>query len=435
MIEYTPIISSEVEQKAISCFCRQDVTEFVAKANQEYWYWSELKYKPRPKDLSAEEMWAVVKLNRQALGGYIWEKYGIKLHVTNHMQRICHYFDMNFGGSWGNNSIIPSENKERYLISSLIEEAISSSQMEGAVTTRKVAKDMLRKSISPKNKSEQMIYNNYQAIRFITEHRSDELTPEILLRLHEMMTNKTLQDEKDAGRFRSEDDDVVVEDSISHEVVHTPPSASDIPEFIESLCKFANTDHDDSTTFIHPILKAIFLHFLISYVHPFVDGNGRTARAIFYWFMLKSGYWLTEYLSISRIIYRSKASYEKSFLHAEADGNDIGYFANYHLRVLDLAFKDLKVYIERKIKQKQRSMDFMVLDGVNERQATILTMLRDDPKIVFTVKELENRFSVSHTTAKTDVDFLVEKGYVKKTPVNKVKSIYSKGDNFDDLSA
>lgn len=46
---------------------------------------------------------------------------------------------------------------------------------------------------------------------------------------------------------------------------------------------------------------------MIAYMHPFVDGNGRTARALFYWYMLKSGYWLTEYLSISRVIAKSKS--------------------------------------------------------------------------------------------------------------------------------
>lgn len=97
------------------------------------------------------------------------EKYGISISITNAMQRMCHEFDMNFGGSWGSNSIIPAENKEQYLISSLMEEAISSSQMEGAATTRKVAKEMLRKSLSPQDKSQQMIFNNYQTIRFITQ--------------------------------------------------------------------------------------------------------------------------------------------------------------------------------------------------------------------------------------------------------------------------
>ena len=215
------------------------------------------------------------------------------------MQRMCHEFDMNFGGSWGSNSIIPAENKEQYLISSLMEEAISSSQMEGAATTRKVAKEMLRKSLSPQDKSQQMIFNNYQTIRFITQNIHTPLSSELLQQIHVLMTEKTLENPADAGAYRT-NDEVVVEDAITHEVVHTPPSYKDIPSFIEDLCIFFN--ESDSKVFIHPIIRGIIIHFMIAYMHPFVDGNGRTARALFYWYMLKSGYWLTEYLSISRVI-------------------------------------------------------------------------------------------------------------------------------------
>ena len=433
MIENPPAITQEMQMKAIQSLHLPAVQDFINKANTDYLYWSDLKYKNRPDNVSAGEAWAAVKFSRLMLGSFAWGKYGIQLHITNRMQQLCHFFDMNFGGSWGNSAIIPNDNREQYLITSLIEEAISSSQMEGAATTRKVAKDMLRKSITPRNRSERMIYNNYLAIKFLVEHKDDELTSELLLKIHLLMTQKTMSDEKDSGRFRHDEDDVVVEHTITHEVVHTPPPASDIPDFINALCQFANSKEEIPGTFVHPILKAIYIHFMVSYMHPFVNGNGRTARALFYWYMLRSGYWMTEYLSISRIIYRSKASYEKAFLQVEADDNDIGYFVNYHLRVLELAFKELKQYIERKILQKQRSLDFMTLGNINERQASILSSFRDDPKITYTIKELESRFSVSHTTAKTDIDGLVTSGFVKPIAVNKVKSIYVKGDKFDEL--
>ena len=118
------------------------------------------------------------------------------------MQLQCHKFDMNFGGSWESSALIPSSHRERYLVSSLMEEAISSSQMEGAATTRKVAKEMLRKRTAPKDKSQQMIVNNYQTIQFIVAHKNEPLTQEMLLHVHRLMTYKTLEHEEDAGRFR-----------------------------------------------------------------------------------------------------------------------------------------------------------------------------------------------------------------------------------------
>lgn len=429
MIEQPPkTFSDALVQKALLLTTRPDLQSLLNEADDNYWYWSDVKYKKMPSDITIQEFWFAMKFNRKAKQVFVWDQYGIKVSVTNKMQRLCHNFDMNFGGAWGSDSIIPNDDRERYLVSQLMEEAIASSQMEGASTTRKVAKEMLRKNASPRSRSEQMIANNYESIRFISAHKNEELTPELLLHIHALMTKKTLEDAEDEGRFRT-NDEVVVENSITHEVVHTPPTYTEIPHFVEQLCDFAN--NEDENVFIHPIIKAIIIHFMIAYVHPFTDGNGRTARALFYWYMLKKGYWLTEYLSISSIIYRSKASYERSYLHAEADAGDMGYFVIYHLRVLELAFKELQSYIRRKIAQRQNSTSLLLLGGINERQATILTWFKDNPDTVLTIKEVETRFAVSQPTAKLDVDGLVNKGLLRKVPVNRVKSNYIKGEDFD----
>lgn len=347
------------------------------------------------------------------------------------MQRLCHAFDMNFGGSLGSPSVIPDGFGNRYLVSSLMEEAISSSQMEGAVTTRKVAKEMLRNNSEPRNRSERMIVNNYTTIKFIAENKNEELTPDMLLHIHGLMTAGTLTDSNDEGHFRT-NNDVVVENAITHEVVHTPPPFTDIPDFVNELCEFANTDTERE--FIHPVIKAAAIHFMVAFVHPFVDGNGRTARALFYWYMLRKGYWLTEYLSISRIIYRSKVSYERSFLHTEQDGGDMGYFISYNLRALDLSFKELKRHIQAKLERRKAGAEFMLTRGISERQAEILSYYRNDPDTAFSVKDVEARFGVSQPTARLDLDGLVQMGLLRRIPVNKVKSRFVRSDKFEELS-
>lgn len=430
MIEQPPQIKEQSQQKALEVYRRDDARQLISEANDNYWYWSDVKYRSRQTGISAGDLWAAIKLSRFAQSRVIWRDYGLTVSITNKMQQQCHYFDMNFGGTWGSSSVIPNEDRTQYLISSLMEEAISSSQMEGASTTRKVAKEMLRKKISPRSRSEQMIFNNYTSIRFITEHKEENLSPELLLHIHSLMTHQTLDSSDDEGRFRTSDD-IVVRNDITGEIVHTPPTYTEIPNFVDELCKFANNDNDDN--FIHPIIKAVVIHFMVAYVHPFVDGNGRTARALFYWYMLKKGYWLTEYLSISRVIYKSKASYEKSYLYTESDGGDIGYFITYNLRVLELAFKELLSYISRKIAQRQGNTNYIINNGVNERQAAIMSLFRDNPHMAITVKEVENRFGISQPTARLDLEGLVEKGFLTKVPVNKVKSNYVKSERFDSL--
>ena len=406
------------------------VGDMIEKINETFEYWDSIKYKKCPTGCTPQQLWTFVKAARRINNIKVWDKYDVRLSLTNSMQKTCHQFDMYWGGSWGNNSIIDTNNKKQYLISSLMEEAIYSSQMEGAATTRKVAKEMLRKKMTPRDKSQQMIHNNYQTIQYIVEHKDEPLSEGLLLQIHRLMTDNTMQNPEDAGRFRN-NNDVVVENGITHETVHTPPSYKDIPQFIKDLCEFFNDKNPRQ--FIHPIIRGIVIHFMISFVHPFVDGNGRTARAMFFWYMLREGYWLTEYLSISRVIAKSKKAYEKAFLYTEADGMDIGYFVAYNLRVLEQSFKQLQAYIKRKQEEKKAASLFLRMGNFNERQAQIIKLFADDSNALVTIKDLEVRFGVSPTTAKTDIIGLLEKNIVSEISLNKVKRAYVKGDGLDEI--
>lgn len=430
-IEKAPSISQEDLLSAMLLTPNDKVQEVVNKVNDTFEYWDTIKYKRCPEGCTPQQLWTYVKAARVKSMMSVWGKYGITLTLTNQMQRMCHEIDMNWGGSWGTDSIIGDENKEQYLVGSLMEEAIYSSQMEGAATTRKVAKEMLRKKMTPKDKSQQMIANNYQTIQFIVSHKDALLTPELLLQIHQLMTEHTMQDPQEAGCFRS-NNDVVVENGITHETVHTPPTFEEIPNFVEDLCLFFN--EKDAPQFIHPIIRGIIIHFMVAYVHPFADGNGRTARALFYWYMLKQGYWLTEYLSISRVIAKSKKSYEKAFLYTEADGMEMGYFVAYNMRVLQQSFKQLQDYIKRKQEEKRAANSFLRIGNINTRQAQIIKMFADDSNLVVTIADLQAQFLVSPTTAKADVVGLINMGLLAEISFNKVKKGYIKGEQFDEIT-
>lgn len=432
MIEKAPVIRDEDLLSAMLFGTgNARIDSIVEKINDNYEYWDTVKYKKGPDGCDALQLWTYVKGARASKHIRAWEKFGITLPITNNMQRMCHEFDMNFGGTWGTNTILPENDKERYLVSSLMEEAIYSSQMEGAATTRKVAKEMLRKKMTPRDKSQQMIANNYQTIRFIAENKDKPLSPELLLQIHRLMTEHTLERTEDEGRFRT-NDEVVVEDGITHEIVHTPPSKDEIPLFVAMLCHFFN--EDKPKVFIHPIIRGIIIHFMIAYVHPFADGNGRTARAMFYWYMLKQGYWLTEYLSISRVIAKSKKAYEKAFLYTEADNMDLGYFVAYNLRVLELSFKQLQTYIRKKQSEKRAAGAFLRLEGINERQAQIIRLFYENPKEVLTIKDVQAKFLVSPTTGKNDILGLMARGILTEISFNKVKKGYIRGERFEEIT-
>ncbi len=414
----------------------EKVDALLRKINDDYYYWDKVKYQPLPAEITHETLWKLVKLSRTFHAQtVVFGKTRFKYNLTPYIQKELHHFDLNIGGSIGSVTPVTEAEKNRYLISSIMEEAIASSQIEGAVTTRKKAKEMLRKNRSPRNKSEQMILNNYHTIRHIVSNKNEKLTLEKLLEVHRSITNKTLENPEDEGKFR-DNDEVKVVDAIKGDVVYSPPSHKDIQGLMMEMLNFFNEEifskEKNQGRFIHPIIKACILHFMIGYIHPFVDGNGRTARALFYWYLLSKGYWLTEYLSISRLIVKSKEQYAKVFLYTETDENDLTYFINYKLRTMHQAYLSLTEYIQKKQAERKQVAEFQKIKHINDRQALILGWIVDDPDSIFTVKEIETRLSVSNQTARNDLIGLVHEGLLSMIDVNKKTVTFSKSDGFDD---
>lgn len=429
-VESVPVINPDKMVDAIQMLSNQELAPLFQKIESEYLYWDKVKYMA-PKAMDKLVLWQAVKIQRRLKAQDI--QFGncvFHFTITQNMLALLHDFDMNLGGSLGTKSIIPATDKSYYLISSIMEEAIASSQMEGASTTRRIAKDMLRKKLKPINKSQQMIANNYETINQISKDSDKDFSVESLLSIHRSIANKTLDNVEDEGVFRK-NDDILVVDGITGFVAHTPPTYKEIDKMIQDLCDFANNENGDN--FIHPIIKAIIIHFVLAYIHPFVDGNGRTARSLFYWYMIKKGYWLTEYLSISRIIYTNKKAYEKAFLYTEHDNNDLSYFIQYHLEVMKKAFEELKKYLQRKIDEQQNLYRFEGISYINERQRYVLQALSDNKRVLFTPKELATQFDISPKSARTDLQELVRMGYLTATNLNKRAIGYIKSDQFEVL--
>ncbi|MGP1459592.1 MAG: Fic family protein [Treponema sp.] len=423
MIEEPPKTQTNPEV-IFSLLSNPEYREYFNKVEKEYYYWDRVKYNA-PEGIKPEDFWSSIKMNRLA-NSLAFGKYTFTYKINDYMQQYLHEFDMNFGGTLSSENIITEKTKQYYLLSSIMEEAIASSQMEGASTTRKVAKDMLRKQKKPQDESQQMILNNYKTIRLLADKKDLPLSKELLLEIHKKISDKTLENPEEEGLFRTSND-IVVSNSITGEIAHCPPNYDEIEPIINELCSFANTDKK----FIHPIIKAIIIHFMISFLHPFVDGNGRTARSLFYWYMLKKGYWLTEFLSISRIIYASKAKYEKVFLYTEHDDYDLGYFIHYNLIVLNRAYEELKVYLDRKTKEQAALIEFKNIAGINERQAHIIKMATKRPGTVFISKDLETELGVSVKTIRADLEGLVEMQLFKPISLNKRLTGYIVSDDFE----
>jgi Fic family protein len=388
----------------------------VNEYNRRYLSWDELRYRIQDED-RRRVAWALMKLLRVLRHEPVpFRKLTLTYSFIPEIVKGLHTIDRYLSGTIQiHNKAIRLE--QSYVINSLMEEAISSSILEGAATTRKAAKEMLRKGRKPRNHAEQMVLNNYEALRFVLEKKDEQLNPAMILELHRVVSHGTI-DEKSVGRFRT-DNDVVVSDSETGIVYHTPPDFREIGGFIDEFCGFANADkngaEEPTKEFIHPVIKGIILHYLMGYLHPFYDGNGRTARGIFYWFVLSRGYWLFEYMPISRIILRSRKKYTLSYLYTEYDDNDLTYFIRYNISCITKAIDDLLDYLEKK-QSEQNATNAIIkkIKGINRRQADILRDMMEHSDEYYTIRQIMHTYHIVYETARTDLLYLAQHGYVIK---------------------
>src|SRR6266496_723861 len=335
-----------------------------SEAEGKYRHWDTIRHLTPPAGFTREQWWGATKLVRQPALKLLplrdSEGKQFRYAITDMIARLLHEIDLGAGGNIGMpDPIANPQTRSQYVMHSLFQEAVTSSQLEGAATTRAAAKEMLRTGRAPRTRGERMILNNYLTMQRIAEWKERPLDEQLIFEIHRMVTDGTLDDPDAAGRLRRTDEKITVQDAITGEVFHSPPPADQLSGRLKALCEFANGSVLDVGKplgrFVHPAVRAILLHFWLAYDHPFVDGNGRTARALFYWSMLRHEYWLAEFISISKILKQAPAQYGYSFLYAETDDNDLTYFIDHETMVIQKAVEEFYRYMQKQLQDIEKT--------------------------------------------------------------------------------
>lgn len=401
--------------------------------NPQYRYWDTLRHKAGAVGLKPEVAWLFVdysrRVNSRTYSTPIRTEKGdyFEWRALTRFDAFFHEVDMSLGGLMKIAGVdLDDRHKQEFITRGVMEEAIASAQLEGANTARKVAKKMLLEGRRPGTKSEKMIVNNYKAMKLIEEeYKHTPLSLDVLLHLHEVLTVDTMDDENDCGRLRTgHDDDVHVVDG-QGVIYHTGLHPEFVKKELERLIVYANQTPEDARVFTHPVVKAVILHFWIGYLHPFVDGNGRLARTLFYWSLLRDGYWGFTYLPISKVIKNSDTQYGMAYVYTEQDENDFTYFLDYNVRKIELALKNFREYAARKAgEQKALKSNLSKHSDLNDRQIRVLQYLHAEPEEFITTRSFQTVNDISEPTAAKDVKEMVALGYLERRKIGRQVKYY-----------
>jgi Fic family protein len=428
----------KIEQPNISEIPKERISELLEKKDEKvmllvqksfanYFHWEKIKYWQTPEGLKPLELWALVKLFRNKFldrkESVIRDERGNAFSWVSWLpglEEFLHQVDMKLGGNLVVDNQFGDELQHRLLSRGIMEEAVASSQLEGAHTSRKAAKKIILENKKPTNRDEYMVVNNYQAMRLIeTELKDKKLDEEMLLSLHRILTQNTLDDEA-VGRYRKDEEDIIVgDDGARDEIYHVPPKEEFVKKEIKRFIDYANNVLKDGA-FIHPVIKAVIIHFWFGYLHPFVDGNGRMARALFYWYLLKEKYWAFGFLPLSKVIKSSPAQYRDAYIYTEQDDNDLTYFIDYNIKKITQAMKEFDAYAERKWKENTKMAKLSRGKyQFNDRQIQLLRFYSKNKDATTSTSTHAKIYETSRITAMKDLRDLKSKGFLTSKKVGR----------------
>jgi len=318
----------------------------------------------------------------------------------------------------------------------LIEEGFYSSTIEGAHSTVKRAKTLASGKSEPKDKSEFMVLNNFRALLEL-EDCSDEITNNLIYKIHRITVENTLDEDYNIGSYRTEPNEII---NSSGKIIFSPIANIDkMNLMIESLLEFLQDDEFSKP--IENIFKAISFHFLFAFIHPFDDGNGRTVRILFTYLLKLYKYDMFYYISLSEIINRKQAKdYYQAFIDVERSDNnsqqdfDMTYFFYYMSDVMIEGLKLLKHRINTHLREdmiKKRVKDRQL--DLTPRQFKIVKILSNkNNTFMITSHELSKRFDVSERTIQKDLKLLIDFSLIEvvKAPADRRKNYFKLKINF-----
>ncbi len=289
----------------------------------------------------------------------------------------------------------------------LILESHHSTHIEGTALSLEQSKDILEgKKVAGINRDDEKELLNYKkAMDFISKYlgKGDPISEGLVRELHKILVKGVRGEKADPGNYRRIQNYVV--NSRTREVVYTPPAPLEVPHLMKELVQWLNGAGETS-----PILAAGIAQFQFVHIHPFIDGNGRTARLLSTLILYKTGYDFKKLFTISEHYDKDRPSYYKTIQTVRQNDMDMTSWLEYFVNGLHSQMSEIQQEGEDIIK-RDALLRQIKKKGLNSRQGKGVKYLIRNGKI--SVNEYEDAVKCIRRTAQRDLEDMVSKGVVK----------------------
>jgi cell filamentation protein, protein adenylyltransferase len=251
------------------------------------------------------------------------------------------------------------------------------------------------------------LLNYREAFELVSESINDgrPVTEALVREIHKLLVQGVRGDAAAPGEYRKVQNYVVK--AKTKEVIDTPPEAIEVPRLMAELIHWLKVEGE-----INPVLKAGIAQFQLVHIHPFLDGNGRTARLLSTLYLYQSGYDFKKLFSISEYYDRDRESYYRAIQSARNNDRDLTQWVEYFVVGLATQLQEIKVNGEAVVKRGAILANLTKEHKLNDRQLSLLEAIYDSERM--TLSELENVLKINRRTLQRDLKKFLEVGVIKE---------------------
>jgi len=284
----------------------------------------------------------------------------------------------------------------------IIHSAHSSTSIEGNRLSLKQVSELARgKEITAARRDKQEVLNYLDVLKNIKNLiKNNFITEKDILNIHRMVTKNTLDNLEDCGVYRNRY--VVVANRFTGEIFFKPPQNQEVPGLVKDLVSWINSEESKE---LDPVIEAGVVHYELVRIHPFVDGNGRTARVLAASILYLRGFDTNQFFCLDDYYDSNRSAYYKALQSVKPDTLDLTNWLEYFTEGVNISIEAVKERILRLSSKRLRKAKGRQI-ALTERQMRIIEFINQNGKI--TNRDVREMFKLSNRAALDEINKLIE---------------------------